>query len=558
MRRIAIAILILFLLTIPAAAFTGITSADHQTEVSSNGSCRVTMTIQLTLDSVPAALVYPVPANATQITVNGTLVSAAYSGNVRNIDLKNFVSAAGTYSLVIRYVIADAITGTENHLRLNLDLLSGFSYPIDRLDFTVTLPGEVDARPVFSSTYHPDTIDLLMKLEQKGNTISGHMGTRLQDHERLTMTLAVPDEMFPQPVTKRWSMDTLDLVMIVVGILALLYWLIAMPNLPPRRVRRTMLPDGVTAGEIGCHLTGQGADLTMMVVSWAQMGYILIHPDDNGRVYLHKRMDMGNERDDFELKVFRKLFGKRSMVDGTGYHYAQLCRKVRSHTPGLQEQFLPGSGNPLLLRLLVAIIGPVSGISLATAYVADGGWQVVLAILLVILGGIAAWLMQGMSKALHSRHTIHLYAGLGAAAFWLLLSWPAGEWNVALCVIASQALGGFMALYGGRRSETGRMNMTDILGLRYYLRTVSTEEMKHNLRINPHYYYDLAPYALALGVDRTFAASLQKVRLPQCPWLTTGMDGHLTAPEWNQLLRDTVDALDAVQKRLPIDRLLGK
>ena len=36
------------------------------------------------------------------------------------------------------------------------------------------------------------------------------------------------------------------------------------------------------------------------------------------------------------------------------------------------------------------------------------------------------------------------------------------------------------------------------------------------------------------------------------------MDGQLTAAEWNQLLRETVASLDALQKRLPIERLLGK
>lgn len=556
MRKIAITLVILLLLALPASAFTGVSSANSQTTVDSNGSCFVTVSIQMTLDVMPETLVYPLPAKATNITVNGLLVSGAYSGSVRNVDLKNFVSV-GTCSLVIRYRIADAITGDDD-LTLSLELLSGFEYPIDRLDFSVTLPGPVDSQPHFTSTYFPDTIELMMDVRQQDNVISGSMATRLQDHEKLTMTLAVSEEMFPQPVIKRWSMDNLDLIMIILGFVALVYWLITMRNLPPIPTRRTMPPDGITAGELGCRLTGQGADLTMMVVSWAQMGYLLIQPDDNGRVLLHKRMDMGNERDEFELKCFRKLFGKRSIVDGTGYHYAQLCRKYRGHVPGAHELFLRRSGNPMLFRLPVAAIGLVSGISLGTAYVADSGWQVVLSIFLGALGAVAAWLMQGTAKAICSRHQFYLWAGLAAAGGWMLLSMPAGEWNVALCMIVAQMLCGLMSLYGGRRTEIGKMHMAQILGLQQYLRTIKPEELKRELRNNPHYYYDLAPYALALGVDREFAQALQKTRLSQCPWLTTGMDGHLTAPEWNQLLRDTVDSLDSMQRRLPLDRLLGK
>jgi hypothetical protein len=35
------------------------------------------------------------------------------------------------------------------------------------------------------------------------------------------------------------------------------------------------------------------------------------------------------------------------------------------------------------------------------------------------------------------------------------------------------------------------------------------------------------------------------------------MDGHLTAQEWSRLLRKAVDILDARQKQLPLERLLG-
>ena len=372
------------------------------------------------------------------------------------------------------------------------------------------------------------------------------------------MTLSVSEEMFPQSMSKRWSMDTVDLIMIGSGILALLYWLITMRTAPPRRVRRTVPPEGITAGELGCRLTGRGVDFTMMVISWAQMGYILIQPDDNGRVLLHKRMDMGNERSDFENRYFRSLFGRRKMVDGTGYHYARLCRKAMRSRPGIQDFFLRSTGNPLVFRVLTAAIGTFSGISLAAAFAADTGWRTVLSILLGILGTVTAWLIQSAGMRIHNRNKLPLWLGLGAGIIWFFLSTAAGEWNVALCVLPAEFLAGLVAAYGGRRSDIGKQAMSDILGLRRYLRTISPEEAKRILKSNPLYYYDMAPYALALDADRAFARQLSRVRLPECPYLTTGMDGHLTAPEWDQLLRDTVNSLDALQKRLPIDRLLGK
>ena len=63
---------------------------------------------------------------------------------------------------------------------------------------------------------------------------------------------------------------------------------------------------------------------------------------------------------------------------------------------------------------------------------------------------------------------------------------------------------------------------------------------------------------MALSVDKAFARQFGGTQLPGCTWLTTGMDGHMTAMEWNQLLREAVAALDERQQKLPYEKLLGK
>ena len=68
----------------------------------------------------------------------------------------------------------------------------------------------------------------------------------------------------------------------------------------------------------------------------------------------------------------------------------------------------------------------------------------------------------------------------------------------------------------------------------------------------------MAPYALALGVDKAFARQVGNTKISACTYLTTGMDGDMTAAEWNRLLRETTESLDALHRRMPIDKLLGK
>lgn len=559
MRRIVLLLLCIAILAVPVSAVSSVTSARNQTQVATDGTCQITLALTLQLEESVSGLVFPLPKQAYDISVNGTSVKGIASGSTRNVDLTDFVSGAGTYSLVLRYGLSGTVTeSTGGKLTLTLPLLSGFSYPVDDLSFSVTLPGEPNSTPDFTSTYYQETVAAVMDLSVEGAVISGTFLQRLQDHETLIMTLAVSEDLFPDVRNTPWAMDTVDILTFGFGALAVLYWLLTMGCKWPKRTLRATPPEGITAGELGCRLSGQGLDLTLTVVSWAQMGYLLIQPDDNGRVLLHKRMQMGNERSEFENRYFRALFGKRKVVDGTGYHYARLCRKARRHVPGRRLYYRRNSGNPAVFRGLAVAAGVFNGISLASAFVSNSGWRVVLSVLLGSLGGLAAWQIQAAMKSLHSRNKWPLLTGLAAGALWILLSIPAGEWGIGLFSVIFHGFVGFAAAYGGRRSESGTQAMRDILGLRRHLKTVKPEDLKRILRENPNYYYELVPYALALGVDRAFSRRLGRARLPECTYLTTGLDGHLTAQEWTQLLRETVRSLDALQLRLPLDRFLGK
>ncbi len=559
MRRFFIAILCCLMLVTAVSAASSATDLQSSTTVTSNGTCEVTLTLQLQLEERPAQLLFPLPSQARNITLNGGPARTSLSGSVRNVNLGGSVHFAGSYTFVIHYDLPDAVIADDNdQLILTLQLLSGFSYPIKNMQFSVALPGAPEHRPEFTSTYHQESADSLIDCTIDGSVIHGSFKTTLKDHESLTMTLLVPEEQFPQPISKKWSLSGDDIAMFFFIAAAFLYWILTMGALPPRRIRRTQAPEGLTAGHLGCALTGRGVDFPMLVLSWAQAGYLLIHLDDNNRVLLHKRMDMGNERSDFEVRTFRTLFGKRRTVDGTGFHFARLNRKASSIAPGIRSYYLQGSGNPRILRLLCAGIAASGGISLARSFFSDTVWQILFSLLFMALGVFLSWLIADGAATIHLRKTQPLYLALTGSVIWLLLGLWSGEWGTALLMLVCLWLIGLAGAYGGRRNDTGRQTMAEILGLRRHLSKISGDELQKILRQNPEYFYQLAPYALALGVDKAFARQMAKWKLPQCSYLTTGMDGHLTAKEWNQLLRTAAAALDATSQRTMLEKLLGK
>ena len=45
------------------------------------------------------------------------------------------------------------------------------------------------------------------------------------------------------------------------------------------------------------------------------------------------------------------------------------------------------------------------------------------------------------------------------------------------------------------------------------------------------------------------------MRLPGCPYLTTGMDGHMTAGEWGRWISETAEDMDRRKESLKSGRL---
>ena len=58
-------------------------------------------------------------------------------------------------------------------------------------------------------------------------------------------------------------------------------------------------------------------------------------------------------------------------MDGTGYHYARLYRKVSSEVPNARGDYMASSGNPELLRWLCVAVGAVAAAAVTAAGVAQ-------------------------------------------------------------------------------------------------------------------------------------------------------------------------------------------
>ena len=546
--RIFLPVILLLSLALPAAAVSEAASVSSQHTVQSDGSCHVAVSMQLHLDGAVEELRFPLPADSRDARVNGAAASILQQGGQAYVLLP--VRSAGDHSITLEYTLSDVVSRSGGVALVTVPLLSGFAYPIRQMEFSVTLPGDITAQPGFVSGYHQENIAGMLETTVSGSTVFVKVQQGLKDHETLEMTLEAEESLFPRIIVMDILLDGWDAAILGCILLAVVYYLLTLMPRIYRRSRCFTAPEAISAGEVGTCLTGAGADLTLMVFTWAQLGYIQIHYQSRQRVVLHKRMEMGNERSQFEIRTFQALFKNRTAVDGTSMYYARLCRKVASKAPMLPLLFRPNSGRPLIFSLLACAAGAISGVKLGLALSGNTTVQVLLAILLCAVCGAFSYWIQAGGKCLPLRDKMPLWIALGCSALWLALGYLAGKWVLTVPMVLFQLAAGVGIAFGGRRSELGKRSLSQISGLRQYMLRANAFELQQRLQANSSYFYELAPYALALGVDKRFARRFGKVNLPDCSFLTTGGSHPDTAFQWALVLRQTADALNAQQRRL--------
>lgn len=572
MKRFATLLVCVILLAgclcLPVSAESAASSVNLMCTVNSEGDCLATMTVNLRLENAMDKLYFPLPLNAKNISLNNSPVSTTRNAAATLVDISKLSrDYVGELVLRFEYTIPEAVQitkineGTKEEawvLQLAVPLLCGFDYPVESLSFTITMPpGKMTDRPTLTSIYRQTSIESDIPVQVAGSQIIGSTKTVMNDHEGVTLTMIVPEEMFPTVSTYVREGNPELPYIIGFAVAALLYWLLTLRTWPIIRTQTTTAPEGITAGELGCRLTLSGGDLTMMVFSWAQLGYLYISLNDNGRVLLHKRMDMGNERSQFENNIYKMLFGTRQVVDATGFGYAKLVRKVQRIVPQERNMYLRNSGNVKIFRALACVCQIFCGVCVAMNMTGTLPLAILLAIILVPFSMVSAWLIQDVAYRTHLRGKVPVLIGFVCILLWIILGLLCGQIWIPLGCVVGQWLYGYLAAYGGRRSELGRHDAGQVLGLRRYVKRLPKEDISRFLRNDPDYYFNYAPYALALGVINPYSRAFGKRKLEPCPYLAVKVTGKHTAEEWGHILADTADLMDHKARRMQIEKWLA-
>ena len=262
---------------------------------------------------------------------------------------------------------------------------------------------------------------------------------------------------------------------------------------------------------------------------------------------------MGNERTGFEQKCFRTLFSHRQMIDTSSASYQRMIQTVRVQRSA--QQLFRSRREPThvkIFRGLTAAAGLLCGtcFGIILGNMLDYGWAFML--VLSVVGLICSWQIQFWPEGLFLHYPARFWMAVGLCVLWLGLGIAVGQFSLALLAVSIQVIGGFLASFGGRRTEEGRMAMGQVLSLRQHLSSLTHQEAHHLCRDNPESFFDLIPYAMALGCGRSFARHFGKSRLPVCPYPQAPGTRGLTGRQWQQMMRHVMDSMSIRKRKNPI------
>lgn len=553
--------LLLFVAIVLLCAITLGVSADQidhsgfYATVLEDGSCQVSMTITLSMEKMDTTMRFPIPADASDVQLNGFGVGTYYSGTVQYVNLSSVLGPEDTTAtFTLSYRAGQVVDGTG---KLTLPLLSGFQLPISSFDFTVSFPGNVTNQPSFTSAYYQSNIESSMHWTVTGSTVTGRTTALLNDYETLEMSLKLDSSLFSHRQTAFIDSEVDDRLMKGCLLLALLYWVIFMRMGLPRFRRCSQPPQGYTAGHMRPILTLQGPDLSLMVLSWAQMGYVLLERKSSSKILIHRQMDMGNERSAYEQQIFSLLFKKKDVVDTGSLAYAVLCGKVEKQISVSKVLTHKRSGNPLIFRLIILLINIFAGVNAGLALGSTASWQIIFLILFGILGLVLGNMIQNSAQGIFLYKPGTITKGILAAVIWVVPFYLCGKQSLGLRTAFYQFIAGILATYGGRRSADGTDALSQALGLLLSFLVPEKASFSIAKKVDPEYFHTMAPYALSFGADRLFAYRFGKERIPECPYLVGVPAADRTASQWSRILRNTLRSMNARYEGLKKERLIN-
>ncbi len=540
--------LLLLLCGSALAADAQISEMKTDCQILSDGSCQMTQTITVDVTGLASELRFPLPEGAKKASVAGYQAKKTMDGDNPVLVLEDAVGFSGSRTFIVTYTTGRLAAGQEDGsqlLRLPLQCPK-WEYPVADYSFTVTLPTPVSApAPSFSSGYYGDVIADMIELRSSEGVISGRIPAGLKDHEALEMTMRFESGYFSGAYAAASAGWVRTAAVALLCVCAFAYWALTLRSPGLHAVSRALPPDSALPCDLPFLLCGAKPDFNMLVLQWANLGYVSIGVSQKGNVSLYKCMDMGNERRSIETKLFAILFSQGDRVDGASVLYKQTAQRAAQALTHYWQRRLysRSSGNVRIAQLLCALACGAALTQAAQLLFPASALRWLTGAVLLLAGTAASLPILTAPQAVYTGSRLRGLLALASAVLLLLPARLCGSVLMLPALLCTAAMGA-LTMHGGQRTRFGTQMISQALGFRRFLLRVSEKHLLMMLRRDGQYYYELLPYAHAIGLGGGFSRLFGDAELEPCGWYQEAKPLPRTALGFYERLKETLALLE--------------
>ncbi len=500
-------------------------------EVSTNGRTQVTATYQLSFDSAQDQLSVPLPdGNISRVSAETYRYKVNKTDSGVNVVLSG--SFTGTQTITVSYTVSDTYSTTSEGEVYQLGLVSSrWARNVGACSFQVilpqpsgTMPEDYALAPAVLSGYYGALKDTETGVNVNGTIVTGSVADRMA-YDSLTAQITVPQGYF---YVRSSAISMIHVTYLAIGMMGVLLLLMIFWRLRLRTPKQSPQPRLLTPGGLlPCQLTqildGGTCDIAVLILEWANLGYLTVGRTKKGYVVLTRVIPMGSERSKAERKLFQRIFATGYRVAATPGRFAAAGARFRAASRKSLNHviFDPKGGNVVLVQIPCRILFAVGVGYMVQQMLPEGGGFVVLAVLAGMVGFLYSVYLHGeiARRVALKRTSLRYRITLGIALVLLIMGFLGGAFLEMLIGLFACCFSAVATSVGPRRSARGQELLSQARGCRMFYRQVTWQRLQILTGRNNRFFQSQLPKAAALGVDKTFAKRFERLPVPRPEWL---------------------------------------
>lgn len=528
-------------------------------------------------------------ARITNVNVDGDHFTTDTDDNGNYVlkigDSDKTITGDHLYNIFYRYDIGrDPLPDADE---LYYDFIGGeWKADIYEANITIHMPKEfpTDQMAVYTGTNSStDTDGAIYAID--GDDIYIINKQKLSQGEYLTLRLKLPDGYY---VVKETAADRIADMWWIFMIVGAALTLLVVGVIWARHGRGQLVTDvvqyqppaGLNSIEAKMVLGGAitAKETVSLLIDLANRGYLRIKYEDKRNEVLGKglfgRNKMGEEaytiiklkdydgNKDSERDFMKGLFASGSSVtkkdlEGSFYTSAGDVAKDVNESQLHESMFINNhkwQWLQIILMLVVVFLLPLPSLILRGSFTAPQGntvWLLFLAPFVVIpmIGCLYTTVKSGAQS-------LGVVFATGLFAVLMAIFYIGGYFNVstnlndsllyvvatAICAMVGIAISGFV-VKTSRRTEQGAKLLGEVRGFKDFINTVERDRIETLIVDNPNYFYDVLPYAYALGVTKVWLNKFEGMAIRPPEWYDSPSGSVFTVNMLDNMLTSTVSGI---------------